>query len=116
MNYIINPAWIYWIKVVDTIKRLCFISAIGAVIVVIIAVVCAFDSTFSEKERIAARKISKVLLPIIFALIIVSIFVPSKETLIEMKLADVITTENLNIGIESVKGILNDIISAIKSV
>ena len=114
MNYIINPAWIYWIKVVDTIKRLCFISAIGAVIVVIIAVVYAFDSTFSE-ERIAARKISKVLLPIIFALIIVSIFVPSKETLIEMKLAEVVTTENLNVGIESVKGILNDIISAIKS-
>ena len=118
MNYIINPMWIYWIKIIGEIKEflmfLCIPVTIATMIVFAVYNSC-LKVTPKDDEIILRKKLLKTLL-IFSAITIFAIFIPTTETLIEMKIAKLITTENLNFGIEAAKSILNDIVTAIKSI
>ena len=118
MDYIINPSWFYWIEVSDCIKG-CAIGA--AVILLIAAIVLAIaaksDDDFCEyKSANAKRKVLIYCLVALAVCVAVIIFVPSKQTLIEMMIARTATYDNVSWTVDQIKEVVDYIITAFKDV
>lgn len=118
MDYIINPSWFYWIEVSDCIKG----CATGAAVIlliaaIILAIVAKTDDDFNEHEDAKKkRKVMAICLVALAVCVVVIIFVPSKQTLIEMMIARTATYDNVSWTIEQVKEAVDYIISAIKDI
>lgn len=126
MNYIINPSWFYWLGVVESMRYFmiaAFIISIAAIIVAIIIVPVDMRMIrdfpdMSDDERKSVRFFTKVLKAAIWALVIsglILLFVPSKETLIEMMIAKQATYENANWTLDALKSAVDYVIQAIQS-
>lgn len=118
MDYIINPSWFYWIEVADCIKG-CAIAAaiILSCAAIILAIVAKIDDDFDEHRSANVKR--KVLIYCLVALavcVVVIIFVPSKQTLIEMMIAKKATYGNVSWTIEQIKEAVDYIITAIKEI
>ena len=110
-EYLIDPSWFYWISVADSL-RILFIFFI-----VLSCVIMLFSTLFLSEDLIKFENWKKVLIiSSIFTLIGASgiIFMPAKETLIEMEVARLATKNNINWTVKSVKGIIDYVIGAIK--
>lgn len=118
MEYIITPSWFYWIEVANAVKICSFIAA-GILLCssIILAILSHDDDDFNEHEE--AKKKRKVMAICLVALALfsaVGIFVPSKQTLIEMMIAKKATYDNVSWTLEQVKEAVDYIISAIKEI
>lgn len=102
MDYIINPMWFYWISVVDDLKMTALILAIVTGVAVGIASTFLLCDDINIFEDHMILGVSGVLLFI--ASVIALIFIPSKQTLIEMEIAKHATYSN----VESVKEQIKD--------
>lgn len=116
MNYIINPMWFYWINVVDTLRLVVsiaiFISAAAALVAAIIAVV---NSDWKDDgEYKLAVKVFKRLIVLFVILCVVLVFLPSKNTLIEMQIARYATQENAELTIDAIRSAVDYVVQAIK--
>ena len=101
MNYIINPMWFYWLGVVDKLlPAMLFIGGCLAVVGVSAALYAAYEA--EEMPRWAT-------VCVICGLIILAsaIFIPSKETLIEMQVAEQATKENIELTVDTIKGMID---------
>lgn len=108
MNYIINPSWFYWISVVESIQ----ILAIFAAIILGIGWVLIFFSYTIDGE---GKKRTLVLMALlIVSLVLIAIFIPSKETLIQMKIAEFATYDNAKITIDTIKSAADYILECLK--
>lgn len=126
MNYIINPSWFYWLGVVESMRHFmiaAFIISIAAIIVAIIIVpvdirmIHEFPD-MSDDERKTVQFFAKALKIAIVALVIsglILMFVPSKETLIEMMIAKQATYENATWTLDALKSAVDYVIQAIQS-
>ena len=126
MNYIINPSWFYWLGVVESMRYFmiaAFIISIAAIIVTIVIVpvdmrmIREFPD-MSDDERKSVQFFTKVLKAAIWALVIsglILLFVPSKETLIEMMIAKQATYENATWTLDALKSAVDYVIQAIQS-
>ena len=128
MNYIINPMWFYWISVVDGIKGALICSLILSMVIsftffTIIMVDyrdeaynpeawCVSESTITEYKMFRKYLIISVIVLAVSAIGL--IFIPSKNTLIEMQIAKYATYENAEISVESIKSAVDYIVNAIK--
>lgn len=116
MNYIINPMWFYWINVVDTLRlvvsvTIC-ISTAAALVAAIIAVV---NSDWQDDgEYKLAVKVFKRMIALFVILCVALVFLPSKNTLIEMQIARYATQENAELTIDAIKSAVDYIVQAIK--
>ena len=126
MNYIINPSWFYWLGVVESMRGFTvavFIISIAAIIValIIISVDISMIREFpgmSDDHRKTAQFLKKELKVAIGMLVItglVLMFVPSKETLIEMMIAKQATYENATWTIDALKSAVDYVVQAIQS-
>lgn len=126
MNYIINPSWFYWLGVVESMRYFmiaAFIVSIATIIVAIVIVPVDMRMihdfpTMSDDERKSVRFFTKVLKAAIWALVIsglILMFVPSKETLIEMMIAKQATCENATWTLDALKSAVDYVIQAIQS-
>ena len=126
MNYIINPSWFYWLGVVESMRYFmiaAFIISIAAIIVAIIIVPVDIRMIrdfpdMSDDERKSLQFFTKVLKAAIWALVIsvlILLFVPSKETLIEMMIAKQATYENATWTLDALKSAVDYVIQAIQS-
>ena len=126
MNYIINPSWFYWLGVVESMRYFmiaAFIISIAAIIVAIIIVPVDMRMIrdfpdMSDDERKSVQFFTKVLKAAIWALVIsglILMFVPSKETLIEMMIAKQATYENATWTLDALKSAVDYVIQAIQS-
>ena len=116
MNYIINPMWFYWINVADTLRLVIsiaiFISVAAALVAAIIAVV---NSDWKEDgEYQLSVKVFKRMIILFVILCVVLVFLPSKNTLIEMQIARYATQENAELTIDVIKSAVDYIIQAIQ--
>ena len=117
MNYYINPMWFYWVRVIENLRVIVLAFVIVGGVVLLIATICGwvdgFGYTSDENEkgwRIVRR------FYVLFAFIILLyVFLPSKETLIEMMIARNITEQSVKNGIEVVKGAVDYIVQAIQN-
>ena len=118
MEYIINPSWFYWAEVSDYIKGCAIVAAVILLIAaIILAIVAKTDDDFNEHEDAKKkRKVMAICLVALALFSVVGIFVPSKQTLIEMMIAKKATYDNVSWTIEQVKEVVDYVISAIKEI
>lgn len=126
MNYIINPSWFYWLGVVNSMRGFMLVAFIVAVIIVGVALIVIPVNvkliqdypSISDDERKAVRFFTKALKVAIGVCIVAGlflVFVPSKETLIEMMVAKQATYENATGTVDVLKSAVDYVVQAIQS-
>lgn len=126
MNYIINPSWFYWLGVVKSMRGFMLAAFIVAIIVVGVSLIIIPVNvkliqdypSISDDERKAVRFFTKALkvgigVCVVAALFLV--FVPSKDTLIEMMIAKQATYENATWTVDTLKSAVDYVVQAIQS-
>lgn len=114
MEPIVNPWLIYLVSIVEQLRT--FFDAITYVVVIldiIIAMVAFVESddtiaVFYNREENKIRPFIKLLIVLSIICPLLVIFIPSKETIIAMYIANMITPDNLNIANEVFKSNLKD--------
>ena len=129
-NYIIDPSVFYWINVFGILQIvfvifgvILTISGIGFLIGWFMYHNEKFDYDTKSEYYIRVKRYEKlckqwamVLLIIGIPLVLVSIFIPSKQTGIEMMVAKTATFENVDWTVAQVKEIIDYIVSALNGV
>ena len=126
MNYIINPSWFYWLGVVHSMRGFRLTAFIVAIIVIGVALIIIPVNVkliqdyprISDDERKVVRFFTKALKVSIGVCIVGGlflIFVPSKETLIEMMIAKQATYENATWTVDALKSAVDYVVQAIQS-
>jgi uncharacterized membrane protein len=121
MKPIVNPVIIYLINLMGSL-RVGFI--IGAVIFAILTIFCAVEyedlkeSNSNEDKQMTKKffRASKRFLVCFVLTFILIVFVPSKDTCIEMIVASYVTPDNIDAGVEKTKETVDYIIDKIKEV
>lgn len=119
---IINPMWIYWLEVLESIKfvvgLIMFVSFFIIVffIIVIVATYDDYKNKEIEKNYKIIIKNTKLAVSIWVSVLLVSVFVPSKDAFIAMFIAKNITVEKVVQGKEVVKDSIDYIFEKIKEV
>ena len=114
MNYIVDPSWVYWLDVSDTLKIVCIILGILGVVGAAIAIPLACIDAYDKEDY---KGIMKWAVPLVFVAalsVLAGIFIPSKQTLIGMKVAELATKENVTLTAQQLKEIVDYIINALK--
>lgn len=114
MEPIVNPWLIYFASIVEQLRT--FFNVITYIVVVLDIIIVM--GTFVESDDAIAvfyNREEKKIRPFIKLLIVLSIicpllviFIPSKETIIAMYIANMVTSDNLNIANEVFKSNLKD--------
>lgn len=126
MNYIINPSWFYWLGVVNSMRGFMLAAFIVAIIVIGVSLILILWNTsmirefpsLSDDERKNVRfftKALKVAIGVCVASGLFLVFVPSKETLIEMMIAKQATYENATWTVDALKSAVDYVVQAIQS-
>lgn len=126
MTYIINPSWFYWLGVVESMRYFMIAAFIVSIAIIAVAIIIVpvdirmihdFPAS-SDDERKSVQFFTKLLKIAIWALVInglILMFVPSKETLIEMMIAKQVTYENATWTVDALKSAVDYVIQAIQS-
>ena len=126
MNYIINPSWFYWLGVVESMRHFMVAALIISIALIVVSLIIIPVNInmirefpdMSDDERKTVQFFTKVLKIAIAALVIsglILMFVPSKETLIEMMIAKQATYENATWTVDTLKSAVDYVIQAIQS-
>lgn len=108
MTYYINPIWFYLMNISSEIKSvLCGLSAISLALSVLVLIGIIADGFGDEDDEKKILKISKKTIITSFIVLFIGIFVPSKETCIEMMVASQVTHENVTATKEEVYEIVD---------
>lgn len=126
MKYIINPSWFYWLGVVNSMRGFMLAAFIVALIIIGVALIIIPVNvklirdypSISDDERKVVRfftKAMKVAIGVCIASGLFLVFVPSKETLIEMMIAKQATYENATWTVDALKSAVDYVVQAIQS-
>lgn len=126
MNYIINPSWFYWLGVVNSMRGFMIAAFVIAIIVIGVAlIIVPFEvkmiqdfPTMCADERKAVMFFTKALKIAIGVCIVAGlflVFVPSKDTLIEMMITKQATYENATWTVDALKSAVDYVVQAIQS-
>ena len=117
MNYIINPSVFYWISVLHGLSFVCILflvlGSVGTIIFSIIKMVdgCCMD----EDEKKSIKTVFKICVPLLIIGLLGVVFVPDKQTMIEMLIAKTVTVDNAEWTVDAVKQAVDYIVTAIQS-
>lgn len=112
-GYIINPIWFYFLDVCEGLKIVVFILAGCLAVTAIIGFGMYACDEFYDDEK-ALKNLKKMIIATII-LLVVAIIIPSKQTLITMMVAKFATYENAGWTVDAIKGAVDYIVEAIKS-
>lgn len=126
MNYIINPSWFYWLGVVNSMRGFMIAAFVIAIIIIGVALIVIPWNTYiirefpnvSDGERKTLRFFTKALKIAIGVCVVAAlflVFVPSKDTLIEMMIAKQATYENATWTVDALKNAVDYVVQAIQS-
>ena len=126
MNYIINPSWFYWLSVVHSMRDFILTAFIVSIIIIVVALIIIPVNvkliqnypSISDDERKVVRfftKAMKVAIGVCVASGLFLVFVPSKETLIEIMIAKQATYENATWTVDALKSAVDYVVQAIQS-
>ena len=120
MNYIINPLWFYWIQLANGLK-IALLVCLGFTCIFTVVSFAYFAANydvdgFDDDDAVRWFKLMKRGIIILVILCVVSIVMPSKETLIEMQIAKYATFENAEWTLDAIKSAVDYIVEAIKSI
>lgn len=114
MEPVINPMFFYWLSILDSLIGLLLVFALFSGTAYVLGVVGFLVNKADENDEIAKflmRLKTKTIAALFLVFIILSIFTPSKETLIEMEVARNITYDRIDKVVE----IGNDLKNTLKS-
>ena len=111
MNYIINPIWFYLMSVVDALKSFSIIAAIALLATSIVWRFMSFDAGYDEEKEYKKRSFNSFVWSAIFCAM--AIFVPNKETLMQIMIARYATYDNASAVIQAVQNAANYIIETV---
>ena len=116
--YIVDPMTFYWLSVFEAIRAMFLVvSIIGGAAAVILPIVFFADSCcWDEDEKKKYIKALIAVLIVLFVSVLLVIFIPSKQTMIEMMVARYATTENAEWTVDALKSAVDYIVEAMKSV
>ena len=112
MTYIINPSWVYWLTVLDGLK----VAAVATGILGLIITVILGIGFLIEDDTHLIPKLLKITIPIMIVCLLLGIFIPSQETMIMMKAAELATKENIQYTSQQLKELIDYIIIAVKTI
>lgn len=112
-GYIINPTWFYWINIADGIKIIMSLLAVASLVASFLSALISLDDTDTATSKKFEKMALKMFIVAIVC-IIISLFIPSKETLIEMKIAKYATWEDAEWTADAIKDLVDYIANAIK--
>ena len=118
MNYIIDPSWFYWVQVLECFRIILLaFGSVAAAAAIFGAgfVIFNFEYGPSDGDYIMGKKMLKIFAPAAIVMLVAVILVPSKETMIEMQIANLATNENVNVTVKAIKNAVDYIINAAKS-
>lgn len=126
MNYIINPSWFYWLGVVNSMRGFMLAAFIVAIIAVGVALTVISWTTSmirefpnvtndERKTRQFFTKALKISIGVCVGSALFLVFVPSKDTLIEMMIAKQATYENATWTLDALKSAVDYVVQAIQS-
>ena len=119
MEPIVNPWLIYLASIVENLRT--FFGTISFIVFVLDVIIImgifiegddAIDVFYNQEEK-KIKSISKLLIALSIICPLLSVFIPTKETIIAMYIANIITPDNLNIANEIFKNNLKDYIDII---
>lgn len=114
MEYYINPMWFYWLHVIESLRGVCIgLLIISAVAIVVIGIAIC-DESDGDIEKLGKRIIKFCCFSLIISTLTL-VFVPTKETMIEMMIARQVTPQNVEAGVEAIKGAVDYVIQAIQN-
>lgn len=125
MDYIINPAWFYWLGVCDGLKTLAIVLAVlsGLVLISFIAgyiynhaMEIEYHTEDNKHYRVMCKRGIQWSTVVFIPLLLIAIFAPDKQTLIGMQVASVATKTNAEWTVEQLKGVVDYIFERINSV
>lgn len=117
MNYIINPSLFYWISVLNGLKAICIVALIiSAALTIVFSIMVITCDYWDDEEEKKARKILKHTAITVIISAIGIVFIPGKETMIEMLIAKTATVENTEMTIDAIKSLVDYIVEAMKAV
>lgn len=127
MTYIINPMWFYWLSVADGARGFVHALAVISLALSVALFIAAMGFKYAAVYRnmvdeecfeyvtgAKLQRIAKVVAVVTAILFIIHVFIPSRETLIEMQIARFTTVENAEWALDAVKSATDYIVSAIK--
>lgn len=120
MEPIISPFFFYFINLVDNVWGVSIAAAIvSGVAVCILLVICACESdnecdSFSDIYNNHYKKVTRRSILVCVVSIALCLFVPSKETMIEMAIAKNVTTQNIELAKDSIKGVIDYTIESVE--
>ena len=116
--YIVDPMTFYWLSVLDALRVVFLVVSVlgGAVSVVMPIIYCVDGSLWDEDETKRFFKMFAFVLPTFFVSVLCVVFIPSKQTMIEMLVAKFATTENAEWTVDALKSAVDYIVEAMKSV
>lgn len=126
MNYIINPSWFYWLGVVNSMRSFMIAAFVIAIIVIGVALIIIpvevkmiqdFPTMCADERKAVMffTKALKVAIGVCVVSALFLVFVPSKDTLIEMMIAKQATYENATWTVDAVKSAVDYVVQAIQS-
>lgn len=121
MKPIINPAIIYVINLMGSLRVGLIVAAVIFAVLTIFCAINYLDMSEgnSEEDKQSAKdffRFSKRFL-VCFALsFILVVFLPSKDTCVEMLVASYVTPDNIDVGVEKTKETIDYIVEKIKEV
>lgn len=112
-EYIINPAWFYWVNIADGIKIIMSLLAVASLVASFLSALISLDDTDTATSKKFEKMALKMFIVAIVC-IIISLFIPSKETLIEIQIAKYATWENAEWTTDAIKDVVDYITDTIK--
>lgn len=117
MEYVINPSWFYWFNVVDAVRGVaCGYVILFAISVLISLMVAWLEDAFEYGVESSVKKIFVSLTIVFVVAVLALVFVPSKETLIEIQVAKLATYDNVSLTVDGIKSVADYVIDAIKTI
>lgn len=115
MNYYINPMWFYWMHVIDGVKTTALVLLICSIIAFVFSLLIFYTEYQDEEDEKKLKRFIRFTLCILAGCTLILIFVPSSQAIVEMMIAKNLTEQNVQNGIEAVKGAVDYIVQAIQN-
>ena len=120
MEPIISPFFFYFINLVDNVWGVSIAASVVSGVVICVLLVCcvcesdsecdSFNNIYNERYK----KITRRSILICVVSVAICLFVPSKETMIEMAIAKNVTAQNIELAKDSIKGVIDYTIESVE--
>lgn len=110
MTYIVNPIWFYLMSIADAVVNVSVFSAVVAGGLALVFFASASES--HEEEKAMYKRRGKIATWIAAISVVLVVFVPSKETLMQIMIAKYATYENADNAIQAIKSAADYVIEA----